>query len=155
MTYRIGDLIKIWLGYCWHYGVVTTAGEVVWVLDMRAGERPRLRTLEEFEGDHEVVVEEPGSPGHALSVALRATEVLERRRPYHLLIWNCEHLARYVATGKVESQQVNDGATWLVKTAFQACLPAPTSTRRRLRARALRLDLPPALDLPRRHARFR
>ncbi len=61
-----------------------------------------------------------GAPGGAYAVELPPAGVTERAvhlrsaaalkawPPYHIFENNCEHLARFVATGRTESTQVND-----------------------------------------------
>lgn len=48
-----------------------------------------------------------GNQNERISAVKRALEILGQ--PYDLILYNCEHYASYVQTGKAESQQVRTG----------------------------------------------
>jgi hypothetical protein len=107
---RPGDVVKARrLGAFWHFGVYEGYESVVVLL---AGLGIARQTLAEFAAGAELRRVDRFTAGrldHALTLR-RAQSMVGMPFEYNLFTKNCEHFARWCATGQAESRQVN-GAT--------------------------------------------
>jgi hypothetical protein len=110
----LGDLLKSDRGLFYsHYGVDLGDGRVLefsgdFAKDV-ATARPRISWWDDFEAGHgSVVVLQANCPLD--EVVARANEMLLSGKSYNVFFRNCEHLARYVVTGKWTSSQINGWA---------------------------------------------
>lgn len=113
---------------CWvrgtkkHYGICTGRGPdgELWFVHNTSDGGVVHTTRKGFAGNRLIVVETHAAPGTDQVVVARALSLVGRR--YDLLSFNCEHTANLAATGKAESQQVQDGFFWTTLLAAGALL---------------------------------
>lgn len=104
---RYGDIIKvIGKGY-YHFAVFIGDGLVIESQKFRG---PQVVSLLQSLDGRSAIIERGENPDYA-QIYTRLTEVLSKREQYDLLMNNCEHVARYVLSGKKESKQVQG---WIV-----------------------------------------
>lgn len=107
---------------CWvkttkkHYGVCTGRGEdgKLWFVHNTRVGGVIHSTLKGFAGNKAIFIEKRAAPGHERNVANRALSLVGRE--YHMLSFNCEHMANLAANGTAESRQVQAGAVWATLT---------------------------------------
>ena len=108
--YSIGDILKTprCLGLYAHYGVYFGNHLVLEFAGDQAKDvttaRPRISHVDAFADGHPVEVVGRSSSTDA-QMAERLQEVLSNPARYNAYSYNCEHLARYVATGVRRSTQ--------------------------------------------------
>jgi len=113
------------VGY--HYGIALAAG-VILDIQKVGGHYARVRTVsvEQFGKGYGLRIERCPQGLDLEGMLARAKTLLARRRiPYGLLGWtgfNCEHVARWVQTGKWSSLQANDGNALLLGIAISVAL---------------------------------
>jgi hypothetical protein len=111
---QFGDLLKTPRGVYAHYGVYFGGGLVLEFSGDRSKDvataKPRVSPWDRFsEGRPVYVVEHTTSS--MKDIYARASHVHARQPRYNLIGFNCEHLARYVVSGKSMSRQ-SDNAGW-------------------------------------------
>ena len=80
-------------------------------LDSKRSARFIETTMEQFASGDDEIYQFPfrvdaAGPLSLQSMHQRCQEIITQGRPYNLQVWNCEHTARYVLTGKAASVQV-------------------------------------------------
>lgn len=120
---RFGDHIRVrrCLGLYWHHGIYTTADRVVQfgsgIGDKRhavvgvtsmSGFAKRGRVQIVVHSGNSRIFGPVGPPDEPVNVVHRANWLLANHPPgrYHLIGWNCEHLATFCVNGFRESPQV-------------------------------------------------
>lgn len=108
ITPRPGDLLEC-AGYPAHWGVWLGDGQVLHLQGDRAFDastaRVRVTGPRDFAKGRLVRVARRAHPAEVPTIARRA-EAVAHFHGYNPLSANCEHLARYVATGRWHSDQV-------------------------------------------------
>ncbi len=93
----------------WHFGVACQSGVDGVVYDLTQEHGVRVRSVTDFlEGIPGQVVQTVVDPCEVSAACRRLRQLLTRHdiHQYHFADRNCEHLARYVVTGKRKSLQV-------------------------------------------------
>ncbi len=122
-TLKTGDLIVrkkglfsthyiVWIG--WHKGILMVA-------ENQEGHGVRYISLHEALAGNEILRFEPfgGTEAQRGLVVSKVNKLLGKT--YDLIVFNCEHFARWIATGKIESKQIKTAST-LAITAGAAML---------------------------------
>ena len=110
-----GDEVRVDRGFYHHHGMFIGGGVVV-QFGGQIKDKPRASIRQAFVADFskgaQVKVVEHEQLDRAAAVR-RAMWLLENPPPatYHLFGYNCEHVARWCATGKIESCQAKDAFT--------------------------------------------
>jgi hypothetical protein len=84
-------------------------GEEVVLDHTNDGAPARFVLARDFISEAPTVIGKSGSTTFAEQAAVRERALRAVGTPYNLLTWNCEHLTRYVTTGKAESPQLAVG----------------------------------------------
>jgi hypothetical protein len=113
MNFELGDVLKLVKSIYAHYAVCLGAGHVLEFSGDRAKDlataRVRVSTFEEFSAGQEVRLAYRPTTAQLSNFQARVDLVLNRT-DYSLLHNNCEHIARFVATGEKVSTQVRAAA---------------------------------------------
>lgn len=106
--YRIGDLLRLRRGLYDHYGVLLSDWRVLEFAGKDpASARPRIVWFDVFASGQEPQVVER-SVSSADEIEYRAWHVVTNPEAYDLIWNNCEHIARFVASGVKRSTQVEN-----------------------------------------------
>jgi hypothetical protein len=130
-TLKIGDLIVRQKGpFSTHYMVYIgwQNGHQI-VAENQSGKGVRYISLHEALAGNPILRFEPfgGTEIQRLSVVSRINNLLGKQ--YDLVVFNCEHFARWISTGKVESKQVKTASTFAI-TAGVTMLASKNNTVR-------------------------
>lgn len=106
--YRPGDLLRLRRGLYDHYGVLLSDWRVLEFAGKDpATARPRIVTFDVFANGQQVQVVER-SLSSIDEIDYRAWHVVSNPQSYDLLWNNCEHIARFIASGVKRSTQVEN-----------------------------------------------
>lgn len=121
-----GDQIFVRRGRWYaHHGIYCGDGTVIHFVGPRRGVRVVMRTsLEEFRAGGRIRVRRHRT-GLDAEETVRLAESRLGERGYHLLRYNCEHLAAWCRTGRARSRQVQHYALAAQGTASFAILGTP------------------------------
>lgn len=130
-TLKTGDLIVrqkgpfsthyiVWIG--WQNGIQRVA-------ENQSGIGVRYTSLQEALAGNSIERFEPfgGTEAQRQSVISKVNSLL--KKPYDLVVFNCEHFARWIANGKKESRQVKTASTVAI-TAGLSLLASKSNTVR-------------------------
>ncbi len=109
--WQLGDHLRVKRGGYYHHGIFIGDGQVVHFTDVRPDKAEavvRRGSTHEFAADGQVEVVRYGKRFDRQTTVWRALSLLGRDN-YHLLLNNCEQVARWCATGEFRSLQVEAG----------------------------------------------